>query len=116
MWEMINVSDVVASEDFPISQGRLSMYNLPIFILLNARGSGNDGTTPDGKQYGEVESASKKKLILSLHVLQTEPMVLSYTNMMKRRKDSQQKPQIKENYQVLNCYGNGNVRHKASWY
>ena len=31
MWEMINVSDVVASEDFPISQGRLSIYNLPIF-------------------------------------------------------------------------------------
>ena len=49
MWEMINVSDVVASEDFPISQGRLSIYNLPIFIFLNARGTGNDGTTPDGK-------------------------------------------------------------------
>lgn len=49
MWEMINVSDVVAGEDFPISQGRLSIYNLPIFIFLNVRGSGNDGTTPDGK-------------------------------------------------------------------
>ena len=48
MWEMINVSDVVASEDFPISQGRLSIYNLPIFIFLNVHNSGNDGTTVTG--------------------------------------------------------------------
>lgn len=49
MWEMINMSDVVANEDFPISQGRLSIYNLPIFIFINARGTGNDGKTIDGK-------------------------------------------------------------------
>ena len=39
MWEMINLSDVVAGEDFPISQGRLSIYNLPIFVFLNVGGS-----------------------------------------------------------------------------
>ena len=49
MWEMINLSDVVANEDFPISQGRLSIYNLPIFIYLNVHGTGNHGTVVGGK-------------------------------------------------------------------
>ena len=49
MWEMINVSDVVANEDFPISQGRLSIYNLPFFICLNINNNGNHGTHKDGK-------------------------------------------------------------------
>ena len=48
MWEMINVSDVVANEDFPIS-GRLSIYNLPFFIYLNNNNNGNHGTHKDGK-------------------------------------------------------------------
>ena len=49
MWEMINLSDVVAKEDFPISQGRLSIYNLPIFIYLNVHNTGNHGTVVGGK-------------------------------------------------------------------
>lgn len=48
MWEMINLSDVVASEDFPISQGRLSIYNLPVFIFFDITGKGNDGTLING--------------------------------------------------------------------
>ena len=48
MWEMINLSDVVASEDFPISQGRLSIYNLPVFIFFDVTGKGNDGTLING--------------------------------------------------------------------
>ena len=42
MWEMINVSDVVANEDFPKTQGDLWIYNLPIFIFLSTqKGKGN---------------------------------------------------------------------------
>ena len=37
MWEMINVSDVVANEDFPKTQGNLWIYNLPIFIFLSLK-------------------------------------------------------------------------------
>jgi alpha-amylase len=49
MWEMINVSDVVASEDFPISQGNLWIYNLPIFIFLSTeKGKGNGGQMVGG--------------------------------------------------------------------
>ena len=44
MWEMINVSDVVANEDFPKTQGDLWIYNLPIFIFLSTqKGKGNGG-------------------------------------------------------------------------
>ena len=49
MWEMINVSDVVASEDFPITQGNLWIYNLPIFIFISAKaGVGNGGIMVGG--------------------------------------------------------------------
>ena len=48
MWEMINVSDFYG-EDFPISQGRLSIYNLPIFIFMNVEGKGNHGIMENGK-------------------------------------------------------------------
>ena len=49
MWEMINVSDVVAGEDFPISQGNLWIYNLPIFIFLSCeKGKGNGGKMVGG--------------------------------------------------------------------
>ena len=50
MWEMANVQDVVApNDDFPISQGNLWIYNMPIFIAINT-GLGNvsDGTTASG--------------------------------------------------------------------
>ena len=43
MWEMTNMSDVVAHEDYPISQGNLWINNLPIFIFLSVqpvRGNG----------------------------------------------------------------------------
>lgn len=50
MWEMKNVQDVVAPiDDFPISQGRLSIYNMPIFIVFNTgKGAAGDGTLADG--------------------------------------------------------------------
>lgn len=50
MWEMANVQDVVApNDDFPISQGNLWIYNMPIFFAVNT-GLGNvsDGTTSGG--------------------------------------------------------------------
>ena len=49
MWEMTNMSDVVADADFPVSQGNLWIYNLPIFIFLSVKeGRGNDGHMTDG--------------------------------------------------------------------
>ena len=49
MWEMINMSDVVANEDFPKSQGNLWIYNLPIFIFLSTeKGRGNGGKMVGG--------------------------------------------------------------------
>lgn len=50
MWEMANVQDIVApNDDFPISQGNLWIYNMPIFFAVNT-GLGNvsDGTTSGG--------------------------------------------------------------------
>lgn len=50
MWEMANVQDIVApNDDFPLSQGNLWIYNMPIFIAINT-GLGNvsDGTTANG--------------------------------------------------------------------
>lgn len=50
MWEMANVQDIVApNDDFPLSQGNLWIYNMPIFIAINT-GLGNvsDGTTSGG--------------------------------------------------------------------
>ena len=42
MWEMINMSDYVANEDFPKTQGNLWIYNLPIFIFISTQeGKGN---------------------------------------------------------------------------
>ena len=42
MWEMINLSDYVANEDFPKTQGNLWIYNLPIFIFISTQaGKGN---------------------------------------------------------------------------
>ena len=42
MWEMTNMSDVVADEDFPKTQGDLWIYNLPIFIFISTeKGKGN---------------------------------------------------------------------------
>ena len=49
MWEMINVSDVVANEDFPKTQGNLWIYNLPIFIFISTqKGKGNGGKMVGG--------------------------------------------------------------------
>jgi alpha-amylase len=49
MWEMINLSDIVADEDFPKTQGNLWIYNLPIFIFLSTqKGRGNGGTMVGG--------------------------------------------------------------------
>ena len=49
MWEMINVSDFVANEDFPKTQGNLWIYNLPIFIFLSTQaGKGNGGIMVGG--------------------------------------------------------------------
>ena len=49
MWEMTNMSDVVAGEDFPISQGNLWIYNLPIFIFISTqKGRGNGGIMVGG--------------------------------------------------------------------
>ncbi|MCI2113192.1 MAG: starch-binding protein [Ruminococcus sp.] len=50
MWEMANVQDIVApNDDFPLSQGNLWIYNMPIFFAINT-GLGNvsDGTTAGG--------------------------------------------------------------------
>ena len=49
MWEMINMSDVVANEDFLKTQGNLWIYNLPIFIFISAKaGVGNGGQMVGG--------------------------------------------------------------------
>jgi len=49
MWEMTNMSDVVAHEDYPISQGNLWINNLPIFIFLSVQpGRGNSGRMVGG--------------------------------------------------------------------
>ena len=49
MWEMINMSDVVANEDFPKTQGNLWIYNLPIFIFISTeKGKGNGGIMVGG--------------------------------------------------------------------
>lgn len=51
MWEMANVQDVVApNDDFPLTQGNLWIYDMPIFFAVNT-GLGNvsDGTTSDGE-------------------------------------------------------------------
>ena len=49
MWEMVNMSDVVANEDFPKTQGNLWIYNLPIFIFLGVQeGRGNGGIMENG--------------------------------------------------------------------
>ena len=49
MWEMINMSDVVANEDFPKTQGNLWIYNLPIFIFISTeQGKGNGGKMVGG--------------------------------------------------------------------
>ena len=49
MWEMINVSDVVANEDFPKTQVNLWIYNLPIFIFISTqKGKGNGGKMVGG--------------------------------------------------------------------
>ena len=49
MWEMTNMSDVVADADFPVSQGTLWIYNLPIFIFLSVqKGKGNGGKMING--------------------------------------------------------------------
>ena len=49
MWEMTNMSDVVAHEDYPISQGNLWINNLPIFIFLSVQpGKGNGGRMVGG--------------------------------------------------------------------
>ena len=49
MWEMTNMSDVVANEDYPISQGNLWINNLPIFIFLSVQpGRGNGGRMVGG--------------------------------------------------------------------
>ena len=49
MWEMINLSDYVANEDFPKTQGNLWTYNLPIFIFISTQaGKGNGGKMVGG--------------------------------------------------------------------
>ena len=49
MREMTNMSDVVANEDYPISQGNLWIYNLPIFIFLSIqKDRGNGGKMVGG--------------------------------------------------------------------
>ena len=49
MWEMTNMSDVVANEDFPKTQGNLWIYYLPIFIFLSTeKGRGNGGIMVGG--------------------------------------------------------------------
>ena len=49
MWEMTNMSDVVAHEVYPISQGNLWINNLPIFIFLSVQpGRGNGGRMVGG--------------------------------------------------------------------
>ena len=49
MWEMTNMSDVVANEDYPISQGNLWINNLPIFIFLSIqKDRGNGGKMVGG--------------------------------------------------------------------
>ena len=49
MWEMTNMSDVVANEDYPISQGNLWINNLPIFIFLSVqKDRGNGGRMVGG--------------------------------------------------------------------
>ena len=49
MWEMTNMSDVVANEDFPKTQGDLWIYNLPIFIFISTeKGKGNGGKMVGG--------------------------------------------------------------------
>jgi alpha-amylase len=49
MWEMTNMSDVVANEDYPISQGNLWINNLPIFIFLSVqKDRGNGGKMVGG--------------------------------------------------------------------
>lgn len=51
MWEMANVQDAVApGDDFPLTQGDLKIYNLPIFIYLSLdptiEGDGSTTTDP----------------------------------------------------------------------
>lgn len=50
MWEMANVQDAIApSDDFPISQGNLWIYNLPVFLYLSIDPSiEGDGTVASG--------------------------------------------------------------------
>lgn len=49
MWEMVNMSDVVANEDFPKTQGNLWIYNLPIFFFLSVhKDKGNHGNMVGG--------------------------------------------------------------------
>ncbi len=51
MWEMANVQDAVApSDDFPISQGNLWIYNIPVFLYLSIDPSiEGDGTVVSGE-------------------------------------------------------------------
>lgn len=50
MYEMANVQDVVASgEDFPLTQGNLWIYNLPVFMyIFTGEGNITHGTTAGG--------------------------------------------------------------------
>lgn len=50
MWEMANVQDEVApNDDFPLTQGNLWIYNLPVFLYFSIDPSvEGDGTVTDG--------------------------------------------------------------------
>lgn len=50
MWEMANVQDQVApNDDFPLTQGNLWIYNLPVFLYFSIDPSiEGDGTVVDG--------------------------------------------------------------------
>lgn len=51
MYEMVNVQDIVApQDDFPLSQGALSIYNYPVFVYLNT----GDGQSHGNTSYGTL--------------------------------------------------------------
>ena len=67
MYEMCNVQDVVApGEDFPMTQGNLWIYNLPIFMYIYT-GNGNitHGNTADGTLWntGTVVDANSDHVV-----------------------------------------------------
>ena len=95
MWEMTNMSDVVANEDYPISQGNLWIYNLPIFIFLSVKeGRGNDGHMTDGGTLWGSGITLEENIDTIIACSTNAAMVLLFIIMMKVKEDFRQKLKI----------------------